>query len=124
MSSLPPKRIGIVGYGSLGQYLFKQLVDDPAYKIVFVWNRTVEKLGDIPPELILSDLNNFSSFSPDLIIEVAHSSITEQFGPKFLQHADYFAGISFYLKLILLSNYQCTLGNLCIDITAILIYSI
>ena len=94
MSYLPPKRIGIIGYGSLGQYLFKELKNDPSYKIVVVWNRTVGKLVDIPSELILSDLNNFYNFSPDLIIEVAHSSITEQFGPKSLQHADYFAGIS------------------------------
>ena len=92
MSSLHPKRIGIIGFGSLGQYLFKELKNDLSYKIVFVWNRTVEKLGDIPPELVLADLDNFADFSPDLIIEVAHSSITEQFGTKFLQHADYFAG--------------------------------
>ena len=90
--SIHPKRIGIIGYGSLGQYLVKELKDDPAYKIVFVWNRTPDNLVDISPDLILTDLNLFSDYTPDLIIEVAHPSISEKFGMKFLQHADYFAG--------------------------------
>lgn len=87
-----PKRIGVVGYGSLGRYLVKELKDDPAYKIVFVWNRTADNLVDISPDLILPDLNTFSDYTPDLIIEVAHPSISEKFGTKFLQHADFFAG--------------------------------
>ncbi|KAI6653607.1 L-aspartate dehydrogenase [Oopsacas minuta] len=97
-----PKRIGIVGYGSLGQYLMKELKDNPAYKIVFVWNRTLDKLAGVPSDLILSDLNNCASYTPDLIIEVAHPSITEQFGTKFLQNADYFSGspTAFALKKV------------------------
>ena len=87
-----PKRIGIIGFGSLGQYLYQQMKDNPSYKIVFIWNRSPEKLAGISPEIILSDLKDFATYSPELIIEVAHPSITQEYGPEFLKFADYFVG--------------------------------
>jgi aspartate dehydrogenase len=92
-----PRRIGIVGFGSLGQYLLKQSLDKPdLLQVVFVWNRSAsvfeahaELLGSVA---VLGDLNEFSSHSVDLIVEVAHPMISEQFGAKFLAHADYFCG--------------------------------
>lgn len=97
MSSAAPRRIGIVGFGSLGQYLLKQSLDKPdLLQVVFVWNRSAS-VFEAHAELlrsvaVLGDLNEFSSHSVDLIVEVAHPMISEQFGAKFLAHADYFCG--------------------------------
>lgn len=89
-------RIGLVGYGALGQYLYEQITLNEEAKnlmdLVFVWNRSKEKLSEIPPSLVIDDLNNFKDKDIDLIVEVAHSSITKQFGPQFIKHADYFVG--------------------------------
>eukprot|EP00795_Rhopilema_esculentum_P015327 gene15327-6544_t len=87
------RRIGIVGYGSLGQYLAKEVLSHPDMDLAFVWNRTVDKMEKgIPSEAIIDDLDKIASRSPDLIIEVAHPSITESHGEKFLEVADYMIG--------------------------------
>lgn len=97
MSSAAPKRIGIVGFGSLGQFLFKQAAAKPEQlQVVFVWNRSIDAVtacSDVPASAVLRDLTRFAEHGAvDLIVEVAHPSITEQFGAQFLAHADYFCG--------------------------------
>lgn len=97
-SAARPCRIGIIGFGSLGQYLLKQSQSKPdQLQVVFVWNRSsaaieqnAELLGN--SIAVLRDLKDFASHSVDLIVEVAHPSISEQFGAQFLAHADYFCG--------------------------------
>ncbi|XP_003385230.1 PREDICTED: putative L-aspartate dehydrogenase [Amphimedon queenslandica] len=88
------RRVGIVGFGSLGQYLYHALQDSKdEYEIAFVWNRSAEKMrGIVPPELILNDLKSCHSRSPHIIIEVAHPSISAEYGPLFLQSADFLIG--------------------------------
>ncbi|KAL6053947.1 Aspartate dehydrogenase domain-containing protein [Balamuthia mandrillaris] len=94
-------RVGVVGYGSLGQYLVSAILQDPKIsqevELAFVWNRTVSKITEdtenhIPPHLILHNLENFASKKADLIVEVAHPSISLQYGEAFLREADYFVG--------------------------------
>lgn len=67
------RRVGIVGFGSLGenllsplflyslfylgQYLFEEVSKLSGYEVVFVWNRTIEKMKNkVPDHLILTDL--------------------------------------------------------------------
>lgn len=41
---MAPKRVGIVGYGKLGQYLAKGVLERPAeLELAFVWNRCAEE---------------------------------------------------------------------------------
>jgi len=47
---------------SLGRYLYEELRQVPEYEVVFVWNRTAEKMrGVVEDEMILNDLTQFSS---------------------------------------------------------------
>eukprot|EP00794_Sanderia_malayensis_P014325 gene14325-15815_t len=88
-----PRRIGVVGYGHLGQFLVKKILDNAELELAFVWNRSTEKLkGSVPDTAIIEDLGNISERAPDLIIEVAHPMITEKYGEKFLEVADYLIG--------------------------------
>jgi len=85
-----------VGYGKLGEYLYKSFTEEEKYKtkfvVVFVWNRSYDKLEfGVPEHLRLKDLDKFPR-NVDLIIEVAHPIITKTHGALFLQHADYFIG--------------------------------
>lgn len=60
------------------------------YEVVFVWNRSSEKMhGIVPQHLVLQDLSAAASKHPDLIIEVAHPSIIAEYGRLFLQTADF-----------------------------------
>ncbi|XP_072026436.1 aspartate dehydrogenase domain-containing protein-like [Amphiura filiformis] len=87
------RRIGIVGFGHLGQYLYNAAFEREDLEVAFVWNRTSETLkGKVPDEYILKDLADFAERKPDLIVEVAHPVISGQYGESFLMHADYMVG--------------------------------
>jgi predicted dinucleotide-utilizing enzyme len=91
------RRVGIVGYGALGRFLADQLLNNaelhPEHELAFVWNRTRKRIGDeIPPALVLENLEDFREFNVDLIVEVAHPGISAEFGEAFLDSADYFVG--------------------------------
>lgn len=93
--STNPRRIGIVGFGKIGQYVYEQICESGAESglaIAFVWNRTNDKLASVPAHLVLDDLNDFQSMGADLIIEVAHLSITIEFGHRFLEQSDFMIG--------------------------------
>eukprot|EP01090_Pellita_catalonica_P019843 TRINITY_DN6869_c0_g1_i1.p1 TRINITY_DN6869_c0_g1~~TRINITY_DN6869_c0_g1_i1.p1 ORF type:complete len:288 (-),score=60.38 TRINITY_DN6869_c0_g1_i1:550-1413(-) len=95
------KKVGIVGFGNLGQYLTKAIMQDEKikakYEIAFVWNRTIatateHELLKGKSDLILHKLEDFKEYNADIIVEVAHPSITKKFGADFASCADYFVG--------------------------------
>jgi len=87
------KRVGILGYGHLGKYLCDRiLADTKNFELIFVWNRSPITDTDLDKKYILGDLNDFPKYKVDVIIEVAHPIISQQFGVKFLEHADYMIG--------------------------------
>ncbi|CAL4076173.1 unnamed protein product [Meganyctiphanes norvegica] len=90
---MSPKRIGIVGYGHLGQYLTNAVLDHPNLELAFVWNRSLQALeGKFDDQYICQNLEQCTQFSADLIVEVAHPIISKQYGPLFLSTADYLVG--------------------------------
>ncbi|XP_035224886.1 putative L-aspartate dehydrogenase [Stegodyphus dumicola] len=83
-------KVGIIGFGNLGKFLVSSIAADPNYEIAFVWNRTKSVIcGVVETSLILDDLKDFASRKPDIIVEVAHPSITKSFGKEFLSYCDY-----------------------------------
>ncbi|XP_013786110.1 putative L-aspartate dehydrogenase [Limulus polyphemus] len=94
MSFSRRRRIGIVGFGHLGQYLVQAILEkQQEFELAFVWNRTKSYLaGKVDPSLQLDDLSNFTDKHPDLVVEVAHPSITAEFGKLFVRHCDYMIG--------------------------------
>ena len=65
------------------------------YEVVFVWNRSSEKMADvIPQHLVLSDLTAATATNPDLIVEVAHPSVVAEHGASFLKISDFMVNIS------------------------------
>ena len=98
----PPRKrkIGLVGFGALGQFLYAKLTTDAAataaFDVAWVWNRTAAALaGAVPASLQLADLGAFETHPNgpvDVIVEVAHPAIYAEFGTRFLAHADLFVG--------------------------------
>lgn len=81
-----PRRVGVVGYGKLGEFLVEKILAEPSLELAFVWNRSKEKLaGVVESQFILDNLSNCASYRPDIIIEVAHPCITADYGAQFLQ---------------------------------------
>ncbi|XP_007531354.3 aspartate dehydrogenase domain-containing protein [Erinaceus europaeus] len=91
-----PRRVGVVGYGRLGQSLVSHLLTqgpDLGLELVFVWNRDVGRMaGSVPPSLQLQTLAAFGERHPDLVVEVAHPQIIHDFGAQILQQADLLVG--------------------------------
>jgi aspartate dehydrogenase len=93
-------RIGIVGFGHLGQHLVQHILSEEGQQkeleLAFIWNRTSSVVTDHADprirNLYIADLNDFSSYNPDIIVEVAHPTITETYGLLILQSAHYFCG--------------------------------
>ncbi|GAB6018558.1 hypothetical protein CHUAL_000253 [Chamberlinius hualienensis] len=88
------RRIGIIGYGHLGQYLVERITDDPNLELGFVWNRTLDVFGrsNLPKSLILEDLSQFKDRNCQIIVEVAHPSIVVDYGEAIIQHCDLMVG--------------------------------
>lgn len=83
---MAPRRVGVVGYGKLGQFLVEKIQSDPNMTLAFVWNRTRDAIGsEVDSALVCSDLTKVAEFSPDIIIEVAHPCISKEYGVTFLQ---------------------------------------
>ncbi|XP_028267688.1 aspartate dehydrogenase domain-containing protein [Parambassis ranga] len=95
-SSSSPVRIGVVGYGHLGQYLVERiLTDGPGLGLTlgFVWNRNIDKLrGSVPDELMLADLSSFAERRCDVIVEVCHPQIVKDFGLRFMSQCHLMVG--------------------------------
>ena len=89
MSDRP--RIGLVGYGYIGSYVYEQITARPelGLEIAFVHNRSPGRVAGLPPEHVLEELGAFGDRGTDLVVEVAHPDITRDHGCAFLQTADY-----------------------------------
>lgn len=80
------RRVGVVGYGKLGEFLVKQILGDSNFELAFVWNRSKDILvGKVDEKYVIDDLKTCSSRNPDIIIEVAHPCISKEYGSFFLQ---------------------------------------
>ena len=79
------RRIGIVGFGAIGKYLAAAVTSNPLYsnklELAFVWNprdpSVVRHSEHVPNEAVLESVDDFADKRADLIIEVAHPSISE-----------------------------------------------
>lgn len=91
-----PIRVGIVGYGHLGQFLVDRIQREGpgvGLSLAFVWNRNADKFSDsLPKDLILTNLSEFTHKKADLIVEVCHPQIVKEFGVNFLTHANLLVG--------------------------------
>lgn len=90
MTGLRP-RVGIVGFGLIGSYVYEQIVARPelGLDVAFVHNRSPEKVAHLPPDVVLEDLADFGRRDPDLVVELAHASVTVAHGAAFLRKTDY-----------------------------------
>jgi aspartate dehydrogenase len=84
-------RIGLVGLGYIGGYVYEQIASRPelGLEVTFVHDLAEERLAGLPANVLLPDLKAFASRRPDLVVEMAHPAVTRQFGELFLRETDY-----------------------------------
>lgn len=87
------RRIGIVGYGHLGKFLTNAILKHDQLELAFVWNRTKSAFDQsIDSKHILEHLEQCPERKPDLIVEVSHPLVVQQFGELFLKTCDFMLG--------------------------------
>jgi aspartate dehydrogenase len=83
------RRIGLVGFGFIGENIYRRIVKAPDLDVAFVYTRDPRRLKDVPWSDVLEDLDDFATREADLIVEMAHPEITRRHGEAFLRKADY-----------------------------------
>lgn len=83
------RRIGLVGFGYIGESIYRRIVKAPDLDIAFVHTRDPRRLKDVPWSDVLEDLDDFATRESDLIVEMAHPDITRRYGEAFLRNTDY-----------------------------------
>jgi aspartate dehydrogenase len=92
---MPPRRVGILGYGSLGQHLARAVLASPELELAFVWNRTASAVTDdaeLPADAALADIAELASRRPDLVVEVSHPAVVAAHGARILATCDLMVG--------------------------------
>ena len=96
-----PLRIGILGFGHLGQFLcthFERERVKPThdFDLVFVWNRSPNIFAKYEKEmnqgLIVATVQEGLQRLPDLVIEVAHPDVIKTYAEQILDVCDLFIG--------------------------------
>jgi aspartate dehydrogenase len=83
-------RVGIVGFGTIGQGLYTALQDrSHGIAVAFVHARDPTRLAGVPQHLVAHDLAAMRAARPDLVIEAAHPNVTRASGAAILEFADY-----------------------------------
>lgn len=84
-------RIGMIGYGQIGKVVHRMIEADPnnGMEVVFVHDQLTEAVAELSPELILEHLGDFESRRPDLVVELAHPSVTREWGKTILEKTNY-----------------------------------
>tara|TARA_B100000686_G_scaffold346993_1_gene434731 strand:- start:1840 stop:2637 length:798 start_codon:yes stop_codon:yes gene_type:complete len=84
-------QIGIIGFGYIGSAVYKHIADHPelGLDVAFVHDLDASRLTDVPPELRLEDLSHAGQVHADLIVELAHPSVSREHGVALLGLTDY-----------------------------------
>jgi len=83
------RRIGLVGFGYIGETIYRRIVKAPDLDVAFVYARDPRRLVDVPWSDVIEDLDDFATREPDLIVEMAHPDISRQYGEAFLRKTSY-----------------------------------
>lgn len=91
------KRVGFVGYGFLGKSLVDMILQDAKamdiMELAFVCDLgapdNVMNSTLLPGNCKAANLENWEAYNADLIVEVAHPSVSTNWAAKFLEKADY-----------------------------------
>lgn len=100
-TKIQPLRVGLLGFGHLGQFIYQHIKNERSkstndFDIVFIWNRSKDIFSkydeELDQNLIVSTVEEGLQRSPELIIEVAHPNVIENYGEKILDVCDLFIG--------------------------------
>lgn len=84
-------RIGLIGYGQIGQAVHEMIDSnaDNGMEVIFIHDQFATTVEGLPGDLVLTDLADFESRRPDLVVEMAHPDVTRKWGTTILEKTNY-----------------------------------
>lgn len=86
------KRIGIIGYGLIGQYIYQHLGEMGETEAAFIYDLNAAATAGLDPRLVLESPEQLSLYMEnhpvDLVVESATAQALQQLAPMILSHAD------------------------------------
>lgn len=84
------RKIGLIGHGQIGSYVYRALADDDRFEVVFVHDANADSLRDLPNDLVLDRLEDFAQRGADLVCELAHADVAKRWGATILKESSFF----------------------------------
>ena len=85
------RKVGLVGFGVIGTYLYRSIVEDGFAEIGFVHEVDRERTKELDPSLLTASVEEALERGADLVVETAHPAAVKMLGPKVFRHADLLA---------------------------------
>ena len=92
MNEKKKKRIGLIGFGQIGSFLYQEITSHPEFglEIAFVHEVVKERTDSLPKQIILDRMEDFGKIGVDLVAEVAHPDAVRKYGSLVLKQTDFF----------------------------------
>jgi aspartate dehydrogenase len=82
------KRVGLVGYGTIGSYLAQAVVDRQFAQLDFVYDANPQRTQLIPAGTVLEDPSQIRNRNVDLVVETATQEAVHALAPGILEETD------------------------------------
>ena len=88
MEIVMKKKIGLIGFGTIGNYLFHRVEEEGFMEVAFVFEVDPKKTKSLKPSLLLNSFNDFERRAVDLIVEAALPQVIKELGPRILKKSN------------------------------------
>jgi aspartate dehydrogenase len=82
------KKIGLIGFGTIGNYLFHRIEEERLLQVAFVFEIDGKKTESLKPSILLNSFDNFEKRFVDLVVEAALPQVIKELGPRILKKSD------------------------------------
>lgn len=82
------KKIGLIGFGRIGSYLFDRISSNPELVVDFVYEPLKEKTDGLEKSLVMKDMDSVLERDVDLVVEAADFKVVKDYAPHILKKTD------------------------------------
>ncbi len=82
------KKIGLIGFGRIGSYLFNKISSNEELVVDFVYEPMTEKTDDIDSSIVMRDMDMVLERDVDFVVEAADFRVVKDFAPQILKKTD------------------------------------
>jgi aspartate dehydrogenase len=82
------KKIGLIGFGRIGSYLFERISENQNLEIRFVYEPDMGKTSGLDKSIVLNDIDEIFNMKVDLVIEAADFRAVKEYAPEILRTND------------------------------------